>query len=178
MGGVLVVTFIGQLMKVDLEEVSNGEVSNFRQWRVIRRRFFGGEGWRKADFSCFGPNFRREYGGWWKIEQILAVFGQNWGQDVEYERWIHYVRCCSCYYLRIIQEYYWHKSISIYNKGMTNNNNNTRKVNKMTNLDKLTQTFLSRGHDWLNAVRLAKNALSIMDNGHKVALRKWVRVDD
>jgi len=61
---------------------------------------------------------------------------------------------------------------------MTNNNNNTRKVNKMTNLDKLTQTFLSRGHDWLNAVRLAKNALSIMDNGHKVALRKWVRVDD
>ena len=46
------------------------------------------------------------------------------------------------------------------------------------NLTKLTQTFLRRGHDWLNAVRLAKSTLTIVENGHKVSLRAWVRVDD
>jgi hypothetical protein len=56
--------------------------------------------------------------------------------------------------------------------------NENEKGNKMSNLDKLTQTFIRRGHDWLNAVRLAKSTLTIINNGHKVSLRKWVRVDD
>ena len=68
--------------------------------------------------------------------------------------------------------------LMIYNTGMRNNNNNTRKVNTMSNLDKLTQMFIRRGHDWINAIRLAKSTLTIISNGDKVTLRKWVRVDD
>ena len=59
----------------------------------------------------------------------------------------------------------------------TNERNEMINVEKK-NLDKLVQTFLRRGHDWLNAVRLAKSSLTIINNGHKVSLRKWVRVDD
>ena len=48
----------------------------------------------------------------------------------------------------------------------------------MTKLDKLVQTFIKRGHSWSNSIRLAKSALEIIDNGGKIQLRKFVRVDD
>ena len=59
---------------------------------------------------------------------------------------------------------------------MTNNNNN--KENKMSDLDKLINCFMLRGHSWIAAVKLAKSTLTVIQNGHKVSLRKWVRVDD
>jgi len=52
------------------------------------------------------------------------------------------------------------------------------KENRMTKLDKLVQTFIKRGHSWSNSIRLAKSALEIIDNGGKIQLRKFVRVDD
>jgi len=55
-----------------------------------------------------------------------------------------------------------------YNTGMrnkmTNNNNNIKKVNTMSNLDKLINHFMLRGHSRLNAVKLAKSTLAIIDS--------------
>jgi len=49
----------------------------------------------------------------------------------------------------------------------------------MTNLAKLIQTFMKRGHSWNNSVRLAKNALQQLNDGVKVTIgRVHVRVDD
>ena len=60
---------------------------------------------------------------------------------------------------------------------MKNNDNN--KENKMSNLDKLIQTFMQRGHSWSNSVQLAKNALRQLNAGLVVTIgRKFVRVDD
>tara|TARA_R100001244_G_scaffold88776_1_gene67613 strand:- start:236 stop:421 length:186 start_codon:yes stop_codon:yes gene_type:complete len=57
--------------------------------------------------------------------------------------------------------------------------NENKKENKMTNLAKLTQTFMKRGHSWNNSVRLAKNALQQLNGGVKVTIgRVHVRVDD
>jgi len=57
--------------------------------------------------------------------------------------------------------------------------NESKKENKMTNLAKLIQTFMKRGHSWNNSVRLAKNALQQLNDGVKVTIgRVHVRVDD
>ena len=61
---------------------------------------------------------------------------------------------------------------------MTNNNNNNKKVNTMSNLDKLINHFMLRGHSWLAAVKLAKSTLAIIENGNTVRLRAFVRVDE
>jgi len=46
------------------------------------------------------------------------------------------------------------------------------------NLNRMIQTFLRRGHTWSDAVRHAKNTLTIIANGHSVKMRAFVRVDD
>ena len=57
----------------------------------------------------------------------------------------------------------------VYNTGMRNNNNN--KENKMSNLDKLINYFLLRGHSWIRSVQLAKSTLTIIENGDTLRLR-------
>ena len=47
----------------------------------------------------------------------------------------------------------------VYNTDMTNNNNNTRKVNTMSNLNKLMNHFMAKGHSWSNSFQLAKEVL-------------------
>jgi hypothetical protein len=54
---------------------------------------------------------------------------------------------------------------------MTNNNNNNNKENKMSNLDKLINYFMLRGHSWINSVKLAKSTLTIIENGDTLRLR-------
>ena len=66
----------------------------------------------------------------------------------------------------------------MYNDNMLKRNNN-EKENKMSNFEKLIQTFMARGHSWSNSVVLAKNALRQLKNGMKVTIgRVHVRVDD
>jgi len=48
---------------------------------------------------------------------------------------------------------------------------NLTKENKMTNLTKLTNLFMLRGHSWINSVKLAKSTLTIIENGHTLRLR-------
>ena len=57
----------------------------------------------------------------------------------------------------------------VYNTGMRNNNNN--KENKMSNLDKLINYFLLRGHSWIRSVQLAKSTLTTIENGDTLRLR-------
>ena len=57
----------------------------------------------------------------------------------------------------------------VYNTGMRNNNNN--KENKMSNLDKLINLFLLRGHSWIKSVKLAKSTLTTIENGDTLRLR-------
>ena len=57
----------------------------------------------------------------------------------------------------------------VYNTGMRNNNNN--KENKMSNLDKLINHFLLRGHSWIRSVQLAKSTLTTIENGDTLRLR-------
>jgi len=52
---------------------------------------------------------------------------------------------------------------------MTNNNNN--KENKMSNLTKLINYFLLRGHSWIRSVQLAKSTLTTIENGDTLRLR-------
>jgi len=54
----------------------------------------------------------------------------------------------------------------VYNTGMNNN-----KENKMSNLDKLINYFLLRGHSWIRSVQLAKSTLTIIENGDTLRLR-------
>ena len=65
----------------------------------------------------------------------------------------------------------------MYNDNMLRRNEND-KDSRMTKLNKLVQTFIRRGHSWSNSIQLAKSALEIIDNGGKIQLRKFVRVDD
>tara|TARA_Y100000296_G_scaffold35588_1_gene41223 strand:- start:405 stop:590 length:186 start_codon:yes stop_codon:yes gene_type:complete len=57
--------------------------------------------------------------------------------------------------------------------------NNNEKESKMSNFEKLIQTFIKRGHSWSNSVVLAKNALRQLSNGMVVTVgRIHARVDD